>query len=264
LRGKDLNLRPLGYEFDLCFAFVHAVPYISMTYFILVAPGSCCFGLLFLGSGSRFGSTCWRPVRRHPSAFRCFVFRQAPAIWRRRTSPSSSRRESLPVDVRGQRFSEFLRCRWGCCSPSPRIGPRKTATTAPRTPQSGPMLKRGWYIWRARNRRIWDTRPKFGVGKLWHNMSARMPWRPVFLRCPGRPRRRCIESWRNSHSIRKRSNITWSGAIQILKRECVRSRSFIRMWRYRMQDGRLARRLPTSLLFRWTRSLEAGHWQYRT
>jgi hypothetical protein len=31
LRGKDLNLRPLGYEFDLCFTFVHAVPYISMT-----------------------------------------------------------------------------------------------------------------------------------------------------------------------------------------------------------------------------------------
>jgi hypothetical protein len=30
LRGKDLNLRPLGYEFDLCFSFVHAFPYISM------------------------------------------------------------------------------------------------------------------------------------------------------------------------------------------------------------------------------------------
>ena len=31
LRGKDLNLRPLGYEFDSCFAFVHAVPDISTT-----------------------------------------------------------------------------------------------------------------------------------------------------------------------------------------------------------------------------------------
>jgi hypothetical protein len=31
LRGKDLNLRPLGYEFDSCFAFFHAVPDISTT-----------------------------------------------------------------------------------------------------------------------------------------------------------------------------------------------------------------------------------------
>src|SRR5258708_22229683 len=31
LRGKDLNLRPLGYEFDLCFVYLHAVPCISMT-----------------------------------------------------------------------------------------------------------------------------------------------------------------------------------------------------------------------------------------
>jgi hypothetical protein len=30
LRGKDLNLRPLGYEFDLCFVWFHAVPCISM------------------------------------------------------------------------------------------------------------------------------------------------------------------------------------------------------------------------------------------
>src|SRR5712692_8371709 len=29
------------------------------------------------------------------------------------------------------------------------------------------------------------------------------------------------------------------------------------MWRYRMRDGPLARRLPTSLPFRWTRSLES-------
>jgi hypothetical protein len=56
LRGKDLNLRPLGYEFDLDFTFVHAVPYISMTYLILVAPGSSCFRLAIPGSGSMFGS----------------------------------------------------------------------------------------------------------------------------------------------------------------------------------------------------------------
>ena len=31
LRGEDLNLRPLGYEFDLGFIWFHAVPYISMT-----------------------------------------------------------------------------------------------------------------------------------------------------------------------------------------------------------------------------------------
>jgi hypothetical protein len=31
LRGKDLNLRPLGYEFDLCFAWFHVVPYTSKT-----------------------------------------------------------------------------------------------------------------------------------------------------------------------------------------------------------------------------------------
>ena len=31
LRGKDLNLRPLGYEFDLCFVWFHVVPSISMT-----------------------------------------------------------------------------------------------------------------------------------------------------------------------------------------------------------------------------------------
>jgi hypothetical protein len=31
LRGKDLNLRPLGYEFDLCFVWFRVVPSISMT-----------------------------------------------------------------------------------------------------------------------------------------------------------------------------------------------------------------------------------------
>jgi hypothetical protein len=31
LRGKDLNLRPLGYEFDLCFVRFHVVPSSSMT-----------------------------------------------------------------------------------------------------------------------------------------------------------------------------------------------------------------------------------------
>jgi hypothetical protein len=31
LRGKDLTLRPLGYEFDLCFVWFHVVPSISMT-----------------------------------------------------------------------------------------------------------------------------------------------------------------------------------------------------------------------------------------
>jgi hypothetical protein len=45
---KDLNLRPLGYEFDLCFAWIHAVPYIPTTYFCLLALGSSCSGLLFL------------------------------------------------------------------------------------------------------------------------------------------------------------------------------------------------------------------------
>src|ERR1035438_478103 len=57
LRGKDLNLRPLGYEFDLCFAWFHVVPSISMVYPILMALGSSCFGLLLLGSGSTFGTT---------------------------------------------------------------------------------------------------------------------------------------------------------------------------------------------------------------
>ena len=40
------------------------------------------------------------------------------------------------------------------------------------------------------------------------------------MRCRGQPRRPCIESWRNSHCIRKRSSITWSGAILNLRREC--------------------------------------------
>ena len=31
LRGKDLNLQPLGYEFDLGFTVFHADPYISVT-----------------------------------------------------------------------------------------------------------------------------------------------------------------------------------------------------------------------------------------
>ena len=31
LRGKDLNLRPLGYEFDLRFVWFYVVPCISMT-----------------------------------------------------------------------------------------------------------------------------------------------------------------------------------------------------------------------------------------
>ena len=57
MRGKDLNLRPLGYEFDLCFVWFHVVPCISTTYSILLAIGSSCFGLLFLGSGSTLGST---------------------------------------------------------------------------------------------------------------------------------------------------------------------------------------------------------------
>ena len=52
-----MNLRPLGYEFDLCFVWFHVVPSISMTSLILMALGSSCFGLLFLGSGSTFGST---------------------------------------------------------------------------------------------------------------------------------------------------------------------------------------------------------------
>jgi hypothetical protein len=30
LRGQDLNLRPLGYEFDLRFVWFHLVPSISM------------------------------------------------------------------------------------------------------------------------------------------------------------------------------------------------------------------------------------------
>jgi hypothetical protein len=66
LRGKDLNLRPLGYEFDLGFIWFPAVPCISMTYFILLALGSSGFGQLFLGSGSAFGSTFSR--RRFSSA----------------------------------------------------------------------------------------------------------------------------------------------------------------------------------------------------
>ena len=64
LRGKDLNLRPLGYEFDLCFVLVHVVPYISMTYSVLLALGSSCFGLLFVGIASTFGSKTSTPLRR--------------------------------------------------------------------------------------------------------------------------------------------------------------------------------------------------------
>src|SRR5258708_38678737 len=31
LRGKDLNLRPLCYEFHLCFFWIHVVSYVSVT-----------------------------------------------------------------------------------------------------------------------------------------------------------------------------------------------------------------------------------------
>jgi hypothetical protein len=64
LREKDLNLRPLGYEFDLCFVWFHAIPCISMTYSILLAPGSSCFRLQFPGSGSTFGSKPTTNLRR--------------------------------------------------------------------------------------------------------------------------------------------------------------------------------------------------------
>ena len=46
---------------------------------------------------------------------------------------------------------------------------------------------------------------------------------PVSPRCRGRLKRPCIESWRNSHCIRKRSSITWNDAILILKGECAGS-----------------------------------------
>jgi hypothetical protein len=64
LRGQDLNLRPLGYEFDLRFAWIHAVPYISMPYSCLLALGSSCSGLLFLGSGNALGSKASTNLRR--------------------------------------------------------------------------------------------------------------------------------------------------------------------------------------------------------
>src|SRR5882762_8801560 len=58
-----------------------------------------------------------------------------------------------------------------------------------------------------------------GAGRRWHGMSANMPWKPVFLHCHERSKQPCIEFWRSSHCIRKRSSITWSGVILILKRE---------------------------------------------
>ena len=78
LRGKDLNLRPLGYEFDLYFVWVHAVPYISVTYSTLLALGSSCFRMLFVGSGSKFGSTLLRAfgLRSCPSPMLDLLGRQ--------------------------------------------------------------------------------------------------------------------------------------------------------------------------------------------
>ena len=68
-------------------------------------------------------------------------------------------------------------------------------------------------------------RPKFGLGKRWRGMSASMPWRPGFLRCRGRQEQ---HTWikarvRDEACIRKKSNITWNGAILILRGECAGS-----------------------------------------
>src|SRR5450755_727635 len=109
----------------------------------------------------------------------------------------------------------------------------------PKEPAIGDDAK-AWVVHvHARNRRIWVTRRKFGVGKRWQGMSESMPWRPVFLSCRGQPKRPCIASWRNSHCIRKRSSIIWNGATLILRWERAGCRSFIGMWRCRMPDGPL-------------------------
>ena len=79
LRGRDLNPRPLGYEFDLCFVWFHVVPSVSMTYSILLALGSACFGLLFLRSGSTFGSKPSTNQRRRVLSRHCRSFDRSRA-----------------------------------------------------------------------------------------------------------------------------------------------------------------------------------------
>ena len=77
--GKDLNLRPLGYEFDLCFVWFHAVPCISMTYSIFLALVSSSFRMLFPGSGSTFGSKPSTNLRRRILSRHCRSFDRSRA-----------------------------------------------------------------------------------------------------------------------------------------------------------------------------------------
>src|SRR5438067_12516761 len=89
------------------------------------------------------------------------------------------------------------------------VGPMaalKDSYHRPKEPAIGDDAK-AWVVHLAcSKRRIWGTLLKFGVGKHWQSMSAAMPWRRVFLRYRGRPKRLCIESWRSSHCIQKRSS----------------------------------------------------------
>src|SRR5580704_16320702 len=116
------------------------------------------------------------------------------------------------------------------------------------------MPKPGWCMWRARNRRIWAMRLKSGAGRRSPAISASMPAKPVFRRCLVQPRQPYIEFWRHSPCIRKRSNITSSGAIRISKPKCGTFSSFTRMSICRMQSGLLVRLLPASSRFRWMKS----------
>ena len=102
MRGKDLNLRPLGYEFDLCFAWLHAVPSTSTTYHILMALGSSCFGLLFLGSGSTFGSTSPPFSARQSAPFPVLILWAANPkgiSWSRRDTRLAKPKESPRTQV---------------------------------------------------------------------------------------------------------------------------------------------------------------------
>ena len=47
LRGRDLNPRPLGYEFEECFLLLLGLSSCSVTYLFLLLGLSCCFVLVF-------------------------------------------------------------------------------------------------------------------------------------------------------------------------------------------------------------------------
>ncbi len=56
LRGVDLNHRPLGYEPNATFLLVCLLSCSSRTYLILFGLVVACLGVVFLATGSRFGS----------------------------------------------------------------------------------------------------------------------------------------------------------------------------------------------------------------